>query len=312
MTTEPGKPKTSMPGQVIVRMGQEFKGPAMTEAEPLRPVYREWSEHFERSLRLSAYPEAIKLCETDEDIPKLAKRPVRDWGYHLNTCQAMAMSRRQGEMIALKLEDMWCFESPLAYGLTGEDVKKYEAALKSFLDGNARYPDLIPDLEKARKWAHAFPRFEDYGKYTAIVTAPLMRAAFEPVLILLWVTPTQLSLVLGGIACQWGEVGVPCTMSGDGGCVHYVVPPMKTGDFWVSNPCPGDAMFAAKTPDELVVSIPLSKVEGLLTGMDYRAQHSGLRFPIPYDLRPEGWLPDSYTTLRETYGMGGRLINWLC
>lgn len=247
------------------------------------------------------------MCEKDEDIPKLAKRPVRDWGYHLDTCQAMAMSRRYGEMIALKLEDMWCFESPLCLGFTGGDVKKYKEALKFFLDGKTRYPEYAKDMETASKWAHDFPLFKDYGKYVAIVTAPFMRAPFEPDLILMWMNPTALSHILGAITTQWGRDGVPCTIAACGGCCHYIVPPMEKNEFYVSNPCLGDIAFAMKEPDELVFSCPLDKVEELIKGMRH-IQEYGWALPMKYDMAPEGWLPDSYTAIRRIYGMGEPLI----
>jgi uncharacterized protein (DUF169 family) len=307
MSEQSEEKRTSQIGQRGFEVGKAVIGPGMTEAEPLDPVYREWSDFFERSLRLQAYPVALKLCENDEAIPKLAKRPVRDWGYHLNTCQAMALSRRTGEVVAQKLEDMWCFESALALGMTGGDVEKYEKALKFFLEGRTHYPEAARDLETARKWAHDFPRFEDYGRYVAVVTAPLMRAPFEPDLILFWLNPTALNQVLKGIVIEWGRDGVQCTMAADGGCVHYIVPPMKNNDFNVSNPCFGDISFAMKEPGELVFSCPIDKVERLITGM--RQAHSyGWSLPLRYDINPEGWLPDSYTTIRRIYGMGEPLI----
>ena len=300
--------RVSRTGQRGAEAGvRKFRGPAMTKAKPLKPVYRRWSDYFERALRLQAYPVAIKMCEKNEDIPALAKRPVKDWGYHLDTCQAMAMSRRTEEMIALKLEDMWCFESPLCFGITGGDVKRYEEALKFFLEGRTRYPESAKDIETASKWANDFPRFKDYGRYVAIVTAPLMRAPFEPDLILIWLNPTALNHILEAIVTRWGRDGIPCTIAAHGGCCHYVIPPMQTNEFWVSNPCLGDVAFAAKEPSELVFSCPLDKVEELIEGMRH-IQKYGWCTPIKYDLAPEGWLPDSYTTIRRIYGMGEPLL----
>ncbi len=68
-------------------------GADMTTSEPVKPAYREYAEHFEKLLRMTTYPMAVKMLAKDEDIPKLAKRPLRDFGYHLNTCQCFAMSR---------------------------------------------------------------------------------------------------------------------------------------------------------------------------------------------------------------------------
>ena len=272
----------------------------MARNEPLKAVYGEWAERFEKLLRMSEYPLAVKMAEKDDDIPDWAKRPLRDFGYHLNTCQCFAMSRRVGQTIAQKQEDAWCFEPVLAFGFTGEDREAYDDGLKFFLDGKTRYPEAAKDLTIASKWAHGFPRFEP-GKYVGIISAPLMRAGFEPDLVLLWINPTQLNQVLSGIVYEWGE-DVTCDLAAHGGCVHYVVPPMLTGGFWVSIPCGGDAAMAMKEPAHLVFSAPLAKVEQLLAGMQ-AISNVGWGLPTRYDVRAEGWLPRSYAEIAKVMKM---------
>ena len=80
------------------------------------------------------------MLEKDEDIPELGRRPLRDFAYHLNTCQCFAISCRIGEMTAQKQEDMRCFEPALAFGFTGANIKTYNEALEFFLAGKTRYP----------------------------------------------------------------------------------------------------------------------------------------------------------------------------
>jgi len=275
-------------------------GATMTTCEPLKPVYREYAEHFERLLRISTYPLAVKMLEKDEDIPKLAKRPLRDFGCHLDTCQCFAISRRIGEMIAQKQEDMWCHEPAIGYGFSGGDIAAYNEGLKFFLAGKTRYPDGAKDLATASKWAHSFPRFEA-DKYVAIVSAPLLRAGFEPDLVFLYVNPSQLNQILGGIMFEWGE-SVACEISAAGGCVHYVVPVMQTGKFWISVPCHGDYSLAVSQPDELVFSAPLAKVEQLLVGMDKRASY-GRGMPVRYQMECQGWLPEPYAEIATVMKM---------
>jgi uncharacterized protein (DUF169 family) len=272
----------------------------MTTSKPLKPVYKEYAEHFEKLLRMSEYPLAVKMLERDEDIPELAKRPLNDFGCHLNTCQCFALSRRVGEMIAQKQEDMWRFEPALCFGLTGGNPKAYDEGLKFFLDGHTRYPGGARDLATGSKWAHSFPRFET-DKYVAIVSAPLMRASFEPDLVLLYVNPAQMNQLLAGIVYEWGE-NVNCEIHAHGGCVNYVVPAIKTGNFWISNPCHGEFSFAANMPDKLVFSSPIEKVERLLAGMEGRLS-AGRGIPINYQTEPEGWLPDSYGEIAKIMKM---------
>ena len=275
-------------------------GATLTTCEPLKPIYREYAERFEKLLRMSTYPLAVKMLEKDEDIPKLAKRPLRDFGHHMYTCQCFAVARRNGEMIAQKQEDMWCFEAAIGYGFTGGNIEAFNEGLKFFLDGKTRYPSGARNLAVASKWAYSFPRFEP-DKYVAIVIAPLMRAGFEPDVVVLYINPCQLTQILAGIMTECGE-GVTCDLSAAGGCVHYVVPPMRTGGFWVSCPCFGDQSMAASPFDELVFSTPLAKVEQLLAGMEHRVSYRG-GMPFKYQLEPEGWLPDEYAEIARIMKM---------
>ena len=60
-----------------------ISGVEMTKSEPLESVYGEYAGRFEKCLRMTTYPLAIKMLEKEEDIPVLAKSPLRDIGCHL-------------------------------------------------------------------------------------------------------------------------------------------------------------------------------------------------------------------------------------
>ncbi|MHA1410678.1 MAG: DUF169 domain-containing protein, partial [Candidatus Odinarchaeia archaeon] len=75
------------------------------------------AESIWKKLRLRTHVLAIKMLKDIKDIPKEAKRPVKDLGYHLDLCQGFAMSRWEGETIAMLKEDMWCFEPVVGFGL---------------------------------------------------------------------------------------------------------------------------------------------------------------------------------------------------
>ena len=273
---------------------------AMTVSESLKPAFQEYAKTCEQLLRLSGYPLAIKMIEREADIPQLAKRPFRDFGYYLNTGQCFALSRRIGEMIAQKQEDMWCHEPAIGFGFTSGDRSAYEEGLKFQLEGRTRYPDGAKDIHTAKKMAKTYPRFEP-DKYVAIVSAPLMRAGFEPDLVVLYVTPVQLNQILGAIMFEWGE-DLPCNLSAAAGCVNYVVPAMQRNSFWVSIPCHGDIAFASGQPDELVFSAPFNKVDKLLSAISKRAGH-GRGLPLHYHFEPEGWLPKAYIEVAKKMKM---------
>ena len=94
---------------------------------PELSVFHSYAEELDKRLRLGTFPLAVKLLEKEEDIPAEAKRPLRDFGYHLTACQAFAMSRREGATIAMLKEDMWCFEPVIGFGIA--EAPQY------FLDG---------------------------------------------------------------------------------------------------------------------------------------------------------------------------------
>ena len=80
-------------------------------------VYQEYGDELERRLRLKTFPLAIKMLESEKDIPEGAKRPLKDFGHHFSLCQVFQMSRREGRTMAMVKEDHWCFEPVVGYGL---------------------------------------------------------------------------------------------------------------------------------------------------------------------------------------------------
>lgn len=258
----------------------------------VKNVLHEYAEEFEKRLRLKTFPLAVKLLEKEGDIPEGAKRPKRDLGYRLNTCQCFAMSRREGTLLAQLKEDMWCFEPVIGFGLA--EPPQY------FLDGYTRFPDSVKDLPTASNWAHAFPCLE-VGKCIGIVSAPLMTANFEPDLVVIYCNPPQLNQLLMAIVCQQGR-DLVCTLSGHAGCVHYVVPAIKTGDYQVSIPCMGDHITAMQRDDEVVFTAPMGKVEDLLLGLRHFDRY-GYGMPTKPIMQPEGGLPPSYEKAAEILGM---------
>ena len=79
--------------------------------------FNRWGEELETRLKVRTSPIAIKMLKKEADIPKDAKRPRRDFGFHLALCQAFAKSRREGLTVAMLQEDHWCYVPVIAQGL---------------------------------------------------------------------------------------------------------------------------------------------------------------------------------------------------
>ena len=166
-------------------------------------------EEISRRLCLKTFPLAVKLLEKEEDIPEEAMRPLRDLGYHLELCQAYATSRREGTLIAMLKEDMWCFEPVVGYELA--EPPQY------FLEGHNRFPQDVKTLEVGKNYARDFPRLP-VGRYIGVMSAPLGTTNFEPDLIMIYCDSAQLSLLLLGREYKEGH-DLKCSLSSHALCV---------------------------------------------------------------------------------------------
>ena len=202
------------------------------------------------------------------------------------------MSRREGSMIAMLKEDMWCFEPVIGYGLA--EPPQY------FLEGHNRFPESAKTLEAGKNWAQAFPRLE-IGKYIGIVSAPLRAASFEPDLVMIYCNPAQLTQLL--IAVNWIDGrDITCRISGHAACVYSVVPVMQSGQCQVTSPCRGDLGRAAASYYEMLFTTPMAKVEDLVIALKQLGE-TLFRFPIIPTLKPEYKLLESYEKIGRMIGM---------
>ena len=257
-------------------------------------TYREYGEELERRVRLKTHPLALKLLEKESDIPEGAQRPLRDFGYHLSLCQSFQLSRRDGIVVAMLAQDMWCFEPVVGYGLM--EPPEY------FLQGHNRYtpyPWDVATLEAGRHYAEELPRLE-VGKYVGVVSAPLKAANFEPDVVMIYGDSAQLSLLLLARECKDGY-NLKCTLSSHAACVYGVVPALLTGECQVAVPCRGDRYSAFAGDDEMILTVPKGKLEELMAGLKF-VENSGSKLPRGYRFRPEYPMPESYEKIAQMMG----------
>ena len=250
------------------------------------------SDELERRLRLKSFPVAVKLLEKEEDIPEGATRPMRDLGYHLLLCQGYVLSRREGMLVAMLKEDMWCFEPVVGYGLA--EPPQY------FLEGHNRFPKDVKTLEAGRNYASDFPCLE-VGKYVGVVSAPLTTANFEPDLVVIYCDSAQLSLLLLAREYEDGH-DLKLSLSSHAACVYSVVPVMQTGKCQVAVPCRGDHYSAMADDDELIFTLPIGKLEDLMVALRYLETNDS-KLPKNRRMRREPELPESYLKLARMVGM---------
>jgi uncharacterized protein (DUF169 family) len=253
---------------------------------------REAATGIESILRLQSYPLAVKMLRSEDEIPEGAKRPLRDLGHRLSTCQVFSLSRRQGMSLAQMKEDMWCVEPVLGFGMA--EPPEY------FLEGNNRYPGTASTLEAGRTWAQSFPRLP-VGEYAGFVSAPAGSANFVPDLLVIYCDPSQLTQLL--IARNWMDgVDQECKLSGHAACVYAVAPTVSSGQWQITSPCRGDRARAMARDDEMIASIPTSDIPAVLEGL-LHVQRGGGGLPLALSLRPEYDLPPSYVEIGKMIGM---------
>lgn len=252
--------------------------------------YSEYGRRIEEQIRPSTYPMAVKMLEVEKDMPSEAKRPKRDYGACMATCQCFALSRKYGETVAQLIEDMWCPEPVIGFGLA--EPPKY------FLDGHNRYPGGVASLEAGANWAREFPRLEA-GRYAGIVSAPLRTASFEPDVAVIYCNSAQLLRLLLGIAYKDGR-DITSVLGGHAACVYAVVPPLLKGGCQVAVPCRGDRGRAGAYDDEMIFSVPKGQIGRLAHGLEQKGTGS---YPTGISMVPEYELSESYAELARLMGM---------
>ena len=218
---------------------------------------------------------------------------MRDFGYHLAACQGFSKSRREGTLIAMTKEDMWCPEGVIGYGLA--EPPDY------FLEGHQRFPQSAESLEAGSVWVREFPRF-GVGEYVGIMAAPLATANFEPDLLVIYCNSAQLRCLLAGMKYSTGYV-VTSRFETNGACVQCTVPVLQSGECQVTVPCGGDRKRALAQDDELIFSLPTVRLEELMIGLRHFDETGSGYTQFAPDMRPEYPLPELYMKVAKMIGM---------
>jgi uncharacterized protein (DUF169 family) len=201
---------------------------------------------LERTLFLQTSPIAIKMLASESEIPEGAIRPKKDRGEHYAMCQAFAAARRDGLKLAMFLEDHWCFEPIISYGLVEPP--------QDYMDGSAS-AFFVADKEAAKKRGSEMTRLP-VGKYPGMVLGPLKTANYDPDLVMIY-SNSALDPI--------------------GSCVHSVVPSLLTGEAEVTVPDPGDYERAMVGDDEMILTVPAARLKELMDGI-YFYEKSGMNY----------------------------------
>jgi uncharacterized protein (DUF169 family) len=249
-----------------------------------------FAREIETHIRPATFPVAVRLLPAGEPVPEKAKRPHRDMGVQMATCQAIAISRRYGWTLAVGEEDLNCVLTKTAFGfapLTGH-----------YTEGNLACGMYVETKEAGARTEAATDRFPE-GKYKYLVTAPAARAEFVPDALIIYGNPAQVMRLVTGALWKRGGA-ITSSFTGRVDCSDEVIRPILSSDYQVILPCYGDRVFSQTDDTEMAFSLPGSKMDELIEGLE-GTHKGGIRYPIPSFLRYTPQYPQHYYELERIW-----------
>jgi uncharacterized protein (DUF169 family) len=241
-----------------------------------------------RYVRPSTYPLAIRMIESEDEIPSRARRPARDLDVQITICQGVGIARRYGWALGLTPADLSCplvfapfgFSAPVPFQLEGHAC---EGLYTETAEAGARSESIVPKLER--------------GRYAGIMMAPLDRADFEPQVICVYGNSAQVMRLVQGALYRRGGA-LESLSAGRIDCAEIVIRTLQTGLPQYILPCSGDRIFGLTEDDEMIFAMPADWSEDVIAGLE--GTHSaGIRYPVPKFMRFQPQYPPSYEKLRE-------------
>ncbi|MFX1500702.1 MAG: DUF169 domain-containing protein [Promethearchaeota archaeon] len=234
--------------------------------------YQIYGKKFEELLRLSSFPIAIKLIKNDSEIPSYCKRPKSDMNIQIFICQTYKMVRSYGWTMAMKEEDCAC---RLARNIYGWDPMTEEAQNFGEQFSVGLY---AKDVETAKKWQDKM--YVSKENYVGFIISPLTRTKIEPDVVQIYCNPAQAMRLIQAYLYNKGGT-LEFTSAGRGASCHEgVIKTIKTNEPQLVIPGNGDRVWGGAEDSELMFSIPKSKLDSVVDGLEL-THKAGLRYPIP-------------------------------
>jgi uncharacterized protein (DUF169 family) len=187
------------------------------------------NEMINRYVRPTSFPIALKLCQSEDELPNKARMPMRDMGYPITLCQGTALTRRYGWTMAVGKEDQCCIGGARAMGFLPEGSGGPVGEDKQFASGKYRYH----------------------------VTAPLDRADFEPDVIVIYGNSAQIMRLVQSAGGGPGGTGtVNGVAIGFGDCGDIAARTVLSDECQSILPSGGDRVFGSTQDHEVIFTMP--------------------------------------------------------
>jgi len=241
-----------------------------------------------KHVRIGSFPVAVRMVKPGEQLPERVKHPAQDLKIKVATCQAIAMARRYGWVVAMGDEDISCPLTAVVFG--------FRKASDFYMKGQACAGMYTETKEAGIRSEEQVEKFS-FGEFKYILVAPLHRTTFEPEVIIIYANPAQILRLLA--AALWKSGGrLTSSFGGRIDCAEEIIVPQRSGQCEVILPCLGDRVFAQTQDHEMAFSIPADRVEEIVEGLE-GTQKGGVRYPIPSFLRYTGEFPEHYMKVVE-------------
>ena len=239
-------------------------------------------------VRLGSFPVAVRMVKEGETLPDKVKHPLEDLNIKVATCQAIAMSRRYGWVLAVGEEDLSCPLTAVVFG--------FKRPSDFYLEGRA-CEGMYNKTAEAGKHSEAQVEKFVYGEYHNILMAPLNRTTFEPDVVVIYANPAQTLRLL--TAALWKSGGrLSSSFGGRIDCSEEIIVPLRTGQCEIILPCYGDRIFAQTQDHDMAFAIPKNRIEEIIQGLE-GTHKGGVRYPTPSFLRYSGEFPPQYANVTD-------------
>jgi uncharacterized protein (DUF169 family) len=256
---------------------------------------KEVGQALDTYIRPLTFPVAIKMLESEEEIPERTRRPFQQMGIKIAICQGIGMARKLGWAVAMGKEDMQCALGAAPFG--------FFKNIDYFNEGNLAEGMFTASKEVGKREEDLIDRFE-HGSYSHILVAPLQRTTFEPDLLMIYGNPAQIMrLIQGALHSEGGAI--QSSSMGRLGCAS-IITAMKEDECRYVIPGNGDRIFGMTQDHEMAFFIPSSKIDTVLDGLA-KTHKAGIRYPITSNFSFEGTFPPSYQEQMKIWRDEGEL-----
>ncbi len=236
---------------------------------------------------------AVKMIREDSEIPEDAVRPLKDMGSHIALCQAFAFARRQRKVIYMELEDHWCWNPIITYGMIDNETAK-----KGF---RAMHKIMGTSMESADAYVDSFPSLP-YGEFKGTLIAPLDQADFLPDVTMVYCKNDQLRVLLMAIDSQIHKM-IESSFTPLDSCTYAVINAIQEQNYRITLPDPGEYERALTPDDDIILSIPAQRQEEFLKGLEVQASRGQDRNSFYMTMKEDFARPYFYNVIFEAWGM---------